>query len=151
MTRHNVPFGILRKRHTHGFPAESVLVRSFGTEHNIHLGKSVAEYPGTTGSRPNGSDRPIGQGRSPVYARRMRRSLWSMAVFGLAVSALAVVGGTAIGGDLGPMTVGYGLLTGLAALYALAGLAIRERAWRRLPRPSDRVSRVETVASHRVF
>ncbi|HUF06072.1 MAG TPA: hypothetical protein VMP86_01655 [Candidatus Binatia bacterium] len=73
-----------------------------------------------------------------------------MSVFGLAVGALAVVGGTALGGEIGPLAAGYGLLATLAALYALAGLAIRERVWRRLWRVRG-ASRIETVASHRVF
>lgn len=79
----------------------------------------------------------------------MRRSPWSIAVVGLAVSSLAISGGTVIGGELGPLTAGYGLLVGLAALYAIVGLAIRDRVWRRLARV--RSSGVETVASHRVF
>lgn len=80
----------------------------------------------------------------------MRRSIWQIPTAGLAVATLAFVGGTAIGGELGPLTVGYGLLVGLAALYALAGLAMRERVWRRLPRLRDS-SAPKTVASHRMF
>lgn len=80
----------------------------------------------------------------------MRRSLWQIPAFGLAVAALAAVGGTAIGGDIGPLTAGYGVLVGLAALYALAGLAIRERVWRRLSRLRE-ASAPKTVASHRMF
>lgn len=79
----------------------------------------------------------------------MPRSSWSIAIAGLAVSSLAIAGGTVIGGELGPLTAGYGVLVGLAAVYALVGLAIRDRAWRRLS--GTRSSRVETVASHRVF
>ena len=80
----------------------------------------------------------------------MRHSLWSISVFGLAVGGLAVVGGTAIGGEIGPLAAGYGLLVGVAALYALTGLAIRERAWRRLSRIRSATG-IETVASHRLF
>jgi hypothetical protein len=80
----------------------------------------------------------------------MRRSLWQIPVAGLAVATLAFVGGTAIGGDLGPLAAGYGLLVGLAALYALAGIAVRERVWRRLPRLRGS-SAPKTVASHRMF
>lgn len=79
----------------------------------------------------------------------MRHSPWSIAVAGLAIASLAVVGGTAIGGEIGPLTVGYGVLVGLTALYALLGLAIRDRAWMRLR--DDRTAHVETVASHRLF
>lgn len=80
----------------------------------------------------------------------MRYSPWSAAVVGLAVGTLAIVGGTAIGGDLGPLAAGYGVLLGLAALYAIAGLVIRDRTRRRLGRP-DTASRPETVAGHRLF
>ena len=80
----------------------------------------------------------------------MRRSLWQIPMVGLAVAALAVVGGTTIGGELGPLSAGYGLLVGMAALYALAGLAIRERVWRRLPRVPGSAA-PKTVASHRMF
>ncbi len=80
----------------------------------------------------------------------MRRSPWQIPVFGLVVAALGFVGSTAIGGELGPLTAGYGLLIGIAALYAVAGLAIRERIWRRLPRLRGS-SAPKTVASHRMF
>lgn len=80
----------------------------------------------------------------------MRRSPWSISVIGLALGSLAIVGGTVVGGELGPLAAGYGLLVSLAAVYALAGLAIRERAWQRLSRPRMD-ARAETVASHRVF
>ena len=79
----------------------------------------------------------------------MQRSPWSISVFGLAIGCLALVGGPAIGGELGPLTAGYGILVAMAAAYALIGLAIRDRAWQRLSRV--RASRVETVAGHRVF
>ena len=80
----------------------------------------------------------------------MRRSIWHIPAVGLCVAALAVVGGTAIGGDLGPLTLGYGMLLGLAAAYAFAGLAIRERVWRRLPRLRGSAA-PKTVAGHRMF
>ena len=80
----------------------------------------------------------------------MRRSLWQISAFGLAVAALAAVGGTAIGGDIGPLTAGYGVLLGLAALYALTGLAIRERVWRRLSHLRE-ANAPKTVAGHRMF
>lgn len=69
---------------------------------------------------------------------------------GLAIGSLGIVGGTTIDGPLRSLTVGYGVLLGLAALYALSGLVLRDRPWRRVG--DDREgSRVETVASHRVF
>ena len=77
--------------------------------------------------------------------------MWSMAVAGLALGSLAMVGGTAIGGEIGPLAVGYGLLLALSALYLVGGLAIRDRVWRRLP-PStlDRPS-ADRLAGRRVF
>lgn len=79
----------------------------------------------------------------------MRRSPWSLALFGLTIGTLAIAGGTVVGGDIGPMTAGYGLLVALAALYALAGLAIRNRVWRRLW--SERSTTPRSVAAHRLF
>ena len=44
----------------------------------------------------------------------MRRSaMWSFAIAGLALGSLGMVGGTVVGGEFGPMVVGYGLLTAL--------------------------------------
>jgi len=80
----------------------------------------------------------------------MRRSLWSFAIFGLAMGSLAMVGGTAIGGELGPLAVGYGMLMALTALYLVAGLAIRERVWRRMPRPISS-PHADRLAGRRVF
>jgi hypothetical protein len=80
----------------------------------------------------------------------MARRSWSLAVAGLALGGLAIAGGTVIGGELGPLTAGYGFLIGLAALYALAGLAIRARFWRRLPTPRA-AQPMERLAGRRVF
>ena len=74
-----------------------------------------------------------------------------MAVAGLALGSLAMVGGTAIGGELGPLTVGYGLLVALAALYLVAGLAIRERVWRRMAAPTLERPAADRLAGRRVF
>ena len=79
----------------------------------------------------------------------MRRSLWSFAIVGLALGSLAMVGGTAIGGDLGPLAVGYGHLVAVAALYMVAGLAIRERVWRRTTQPLP--THTDRLAGRRVF
>jgi 4-hydroxybenzoate polyprenyltransferase len=81
----------------------------------------------------------------------MRQTMWSMALGGLAFGSLAMVGGTAIGGELGPLAIGYGLLVALAALYLFAGLAIRERAWRRLSRPMPTTAQPDRLAGRRVF
>jgi hypothetical protein len=81
----------------------------------------------------------------------MRHSLWSIAIAGLALGSVAMVGGTAIGGELGPLAAGYGLLIVVAALYLVAGLAIRERVWRRLSRPMNQSAHADRLAGRRVF
>ena len=81
----------------------------------------------------------------------MRQHLWSMAAFGLALGSLGMVGGTAVGGELKPLAVGYGLLVALCALYLVAGLAIRERVWRRLSRPVPSEAPIDRLAGRRVF
>jgi hypothetical protein len=81
----------------------------------------------------------------------MRHRLYSVAVAGLALGSVAMAGGTAIGGELGPMAAGYGLLVALGALYLVAGLAIRERAWRRLSSQGLKRPVPDRVAGRRVF
>lgn len=81
----------------------------------------------------------------------MRRTLWSIAVAALGLGSLAMVGGTALGGDAGPLAVAYGLLVAVAALYMVAGLAIRERVWRRLATPTVNRPNPHRVAGRRVF
>ncbi len=82
----------------------------------------------------------------------MRRSrMWSFAVAGLALGSLGMVGGTVVGGEIGPMAVGYSLLIALGALYLFAGLAIRERVWQRLSRPETTSARPDRLAGRRVF
>jgi hypothetical protein len=81
----------------------------------------------------------------------MRQSLWSTAAFGLGLGSLAMVGGSAVGGELGPLVAGYGLLVALSALYLVAGLAIRQRVWRRLSRQATTTARVQRLAGRRVF
>jgi hypothetical protein len=82
----------------------------------------------------------------------MARSLWSVALAGLGFGSLAMVGGTAIGGELGPLAVGYGVLVLLAALYLVVGLAIRDRVWRRLSAPPAAQRRpIDRLAGRRVF
>lgn len=81
----------------------------------------------------------------------MRHTFWSMAITGLGLGGLSMVGGTAIGGDIGPLAVGYGLLIALSALYLVVGLSIRERVWRgftatKMGRPNP-----DHVAGRRVF
>jgi Flp pilus assembly pilin Flp len=76
-----------------------------------------------------------------------------MAIIGLALGSLAMVGGTAFGGDVGPLAVGYGLLVALSALYLVAGLAVREQVRQRLERSGDRAAMpaVDRLAGRRVF
>ena len=81
----------------------------------------------------------------------MRQSMWSVALAGLGLGSLAMVGGTAIGGEIAPLALGYGLLVVLAALYMIAGLAIRERVWRRLGRPAAPAPAIDRLAGRRVF
>lgn len=80
----------------------------------------------------------------------MRQAWWSMAVAGLGIGSLAMAGGTVIGGALGPLAAGYGLLVVLASLYMLSGLAVRDRVWRRLRRPSS-LPGADRLAGRRVF
>jgi 4-hydroxybenzoate polyprenyltransferase len=81
----------------------------------------------------------------------MRHALWPVALAGLGLGSLAMVGGTAIGGEIAPLAVGYGLLVALAALYMAAGLAIRDRTWRRIGRPGAHAPTVNRLAGRRVF
>ena len=81
----------------------------------------------------------------------MRQTLWSLAIAGLGLGSLTMVVGTAFGGELGPLAVGYGLLVSFAALYLVAGLAIRERAWRALTAPALGRPHPDHMAGRRVF
>jgi uncharacterized membrane protein len=81
----------------------------------------------------------------------MRQRLQSVSIVGLALGSLAVVGGTAIGGDVGPLTVGYGLLVALAALYTVVGLAMRERVWQPTETHGSDRPAADRLAGRRVF
>ncbi len=82
----------------------------------------------------------------------MRHSrLWSLGVAGLTLGILGMVGGTVVGGELGPMAVGYGLLIALSALYLVAALAIRERVWQRRSRLEGLAAHPDRLAGRRVF
>jgi hypothetical protein len=81
----------------------------------------------------------------------MHSRSWSFAIAGLALGSLSMVGGTAVGGELGPLAVGYGLMVALAALYLVAGLAIRERVWRRMAAPRLERPTSDHLAGRRVF
>ena len=81
----------------------------------------------------------------------MGHTLWSFAIAGLGIGSLAMVGGTAVGGEIGPLSVGYGLMVALAALYLVAGLAVRDRVWRRLSVSSMGRPDPDRLAGRRVF
>jgi hypothetical protein len=58
--------------------------------------------------------------------------LWTLATTSIAGSALLILGGIMSGAELGQMIAGYGVLLLMSGLYLAAGLAIRERVWRRV-------------------
>lgn len=82
--------------------------------------------------------------------RHMRRSLWSLAMVVLAFGALGMVGSTAVGGDAAPIGV-FGALLTLCGLYLVAGLAIRDRTWKRLKRFDPPATPVDRLAGRRIF
>lgn len=81
----------------------------------------------------------------------MRHTLWAFATSGLGIGSLAMVGGSVLGGEMGPLAIGYGLLVALASLYLVAGLAIRERVWRRWSATSIGRPNADHLAGRRVF
>jgi hypothetical protein len=81
----------------------------------------------------------------------MRQRLWSITIAGLALGSLGMVGGTVVGGEIGPLVVGNALFVALSALYLVTGLAIRERVWRRLSRPIAVAAHADRLAGRRVF
>ena len=81
----------------------------------------------------------------------MRHRLFSFGLAGLALGSLAMIGSTAIGSELGPLLAGYGLLVALSALYLVAGLAIRDRAGRKLATSGLERPKTDRLAGRRVF
>jgi membrane associated rhomboid family serine protease len=81
----------------------------------------------------------------------MRRSFWSLALAVLAFGGLAMLGGTALGGDLGPLLGAYGLLFGLCGLYMVLGLALRDRVRDRLSRQDPTGVPTDRLAGRRIF
>jgi hypothetical protein len=65
--------------------------------------------------------------------------LWTLAAAAITASALLILGGVMSGAELGQMVAGYGLLLLLSGVYLAAGLAIRERIWRRFAAPATTV------------
>ena len=79
------------------------------------------------------------------------RGLWIIGFVALAFGAVSMFGGATAGTGIGSLVLGYGMLVSLASLYMLAGLAIRDRIWRRVQRPTvDSVQPVD-LAGRRVF
>jgi hypothetical protein len=79
------------------------------------------------------------------------RGLWTIGFAALAFGAVSMFGGATAGNGIGGLVVGYGMLVVLASLYMLAGLAIRDRIWRRMQQPTvDTVQPVD-LAGRRVF
>jgi hypothetical protein len=81
----------------------------------------------------------------------MRRRLFSFGLAGLALGSLALLVSTVAGTELGPLLAGYGLLVALSVLYLFAGLAIRDRAWRRLATSNLKRPATDRLAGRRVF
>lgn len=81
----------------------------------------------------------------------MRNRLWSVAAAALALGGLAMVGGTAVGGQVGPLAAAYGLFVALAALYLVAGLAVRDRVASRKARETAERPTADRLVGRRVF
>lgn len=62
-----------------------------------------------------------------------------------------MVGGTAVGGPIGPLAAGYGLFIALAALYLVAGLAVRDRVEARRAKLDAERPAAGRLAGRRVF
>jgi len=77
--------------------------------------------------------------------------LWVTGFAGLTLGVVSMFGGTAAGGGIGNLVAGYGILVVLASLYMLAGLAIRDRVWRRMRRPAVEQVHPVDLAGRRVF
>lgn len=81
----------------------------------------------------------------------MRQPSWSLGIGALALGGLVAVGGTTVGGDRGLDAAASGVLTVVASLYVIAGMAIRQRVWRRLAVPLRSGTQPSRVAGRRVF
>ena len=79
--------------------------------------------------------------------------MWSAALAGLGLGSLGMASGTAIGGSIGPLAVGYGVLVAATALYLIVGLTVREWVTRRsITQQIQRtVPSVDRLAGRRVF
>lgn len=81
----------------------------------------------------------------------MRQSSWSLGIAALALVGLVAVGGTTVGGADRLDFAASGILALLASLYVFAGLASRQRAWRRMLAPVRSDTQPSRVAGRRVF
>jgi hypothetical protein len=79
--------------------------------------------------------------------------MWSAALAGLGLGSLGMASGTAIGGSVGPLAVGYGVLVAATALYLMVGLAVRDWVGRRsASQQAERsIPSVDRLAGRRVF
>ena len=62
-----------------------------------------------------------------------------------------MVGGTAIGGQAGPLTAVYGVLLTLGALYLVAGLALRDRSGRQSSSTGATTTETRHLGGLRIF
>ncbi len=81
----------------------------------------------------------------------MKGSLWSLAVAVLVLGGLAMVGGTAVGGQAGAIGAAYGMLFALCALYMVAGLALRDRVRRRSRSTDTTAAETRQLGGLRIF
>lgn len=83
----------------------------------------------------------------------MRRWMWSVALAGFTLGSLGMASGTAVGGSIGPLAVGYGVLAVATALYLVIGIVIRDWIGRRsLTQHAERtMPSVDRLAGRRVF
>ena len=81
----------------------------------------------------------------------MRQSLWSMALAGLGLGSLAMVGSPIVGGTFGPLTLGYGVLVAFSAICLFISLLTRQRVLTALFRRAPSTTQTDRVAGLRVF
>jgi hypothetical protein len=67
------------------------------------------------------------------------------------MGGLAMVGGTAVGGQAGPIAAAYGVLFTLCALYMIAGLTLRDRVRRRSSSSEATTTETRHLGSLRIF
>lgn len=89
-----------------------------------------------------------------TYAGRVRQILVSTGIGVFVLAGLITVSGTTVGASFGSAAVVSSVLVVVAALYVMAGMAIRQRVWHRLGAPvrrATRATREARIGSRRVF